>query len=153
MATQYTDQQVAGALAALELNGGNVKATAGQLGMPHATLRLWRDRALSTNPDRPLSPAVPIVRDFATLWADAQSLAISKALAIAEKLTEATPENLTALTKLAAVAADKHLDYTHGRKGGTQLNVDARQQNVFIPTADDLIAAVLRRRTEARGAD
>lgn len=37
----YTDRERADALAALEANGGNVWATAKNLGIPHATLNQW----------------------------------------------------------------------------------------------------------------
>lgn len=38
---QYTDSDKAAALVALEANGGNVKLTARQLGLPRQTLALW----------------------------------------------------------------------------------------------------------------
>jgi transposase-like protein len=40
---QYTDQAKAAAFAALEVNDGNVKRTARELGLPISTLRRWRD--------------------------------------------------------------------------------------------------------------
>jgi len=40
---QYTDQAKAAAFAALEVNDGNVKRTARDLGLPVSTLRRWRD--------------------------------------------------------------------------------------------------------------
>jgi transposase-like protein len=40
---QYTDQAKAAAFAALEVNDGNVKRTARELGLPISTLRKWRD--------------------------------------------------------------------------------------------------------------
>ncbi len=39
----YTDKDKARAFALLETNGGNVKRTARDLGMPISTLRRWRD--------------------------------------------------------------------------------------------------------------
>ncbi len=41
MARRYSDEEKAQALAALDANGGNVKRTAGQLGIPVSTLREW----------------------------------------------------------------------------------------------------------------
>jgi transposase-like protein len=38
----YTDEQRASALAALEANAGDVRKTARELGIPEATLRLWK---------------------------------------------------------------------------------------------------------------
>lgn len=128
MGSRYTDEQVAQALAALELNGGNVKATARELNIPRATLQLWRDRV----PE----PAGTIRRDYAALWADAQVKALNQAITIAEALTEATPENLTALTRLAVAAKDAHLDYTEGRKGSNAtVNVDNRRIEVLYVDA------------------
>jgi transposase-like protein len=40
---QYTDQAKAAAFAQLEMNDGNVKRTARDLGLPISTLRRWRD--------------------------------------------------------------------------------------------------------------
>lgn len=40
---QYTDQVKAAAFATLEVNDGNVKRTARDLGLPISTLRRWRD--------------------------------------------------------------------------------------------------------------
>ena len=40
----YSESRVAEALAALELNGGNVKRTAIQLQIPRKTLESWRDQ-------------------------------------------------------------------------------------------------------------
>lgn len=137
MANTYTDQQVAEALAALELNGGNVKRTAAETGIPRATLIRWRDgvsAALDTMADTPDTPAAlpevvalvrqpPQPRDFATLWAEAQYDVLAAAVAVARQLTEPTAENLTALTKFAGMAADKHLDYSQGRKGAGSVNI------------------------------
>ena len=115
----YTDQQVAAALAALDLNAGNVKRTAREIGIPHATLRLWRDTVAAAVPDG--VPTVPENRpsvlaqtphDFAGMWAEVQELA-------AARMRELIPEekDLRAVAIAAGIAADKHLDYTAGRRG------------------------------------
>lgn len=41
---QYTDQAKAAAFTALEVNDGNIKRTARELGLPVSTLRRWRDQ-------------------------------------------------------------------------------------------------------------
>jgi hypothetical protein len=148
---EYRDEQVRDALVALELNQGNLKATALQLGMPRTTLLAWRDRALAvsdivsnasdtptTGMDTDDAPALLVaadapapVRDFAALWADAQALVLSQTLAMAGQLTEPTAENLTALTKLLTVSADQHLNYTQGRKGGVQIGATGPVQVNF----------------------
>ena len=43
MARQYTEDDKATALAALEANDGNLKRTASELNIPRATLTSWRD--------------------------------------------------------------------------------------------------------------
>ena len=43
---QYTPEDKAKALLALEANSGNVNGTARELGMPEATLRSWKERGL-----------------------------------------------------------------------------------------------------------
>lgn len=44
---QYSDNDKAAALAALDANGGNVRGTAKQLKLSHATLQRWSDRRTS----------------------------------------------------------------------------------------------------------
>lgn len=47
---QYSDNEKAGALAALDANGGNVNQTAKQLGIPRKTLGMWaHNRHLSAD--------------------------------------------------------------------------------------------------------
>lgn len=41
---KYTDAQRAEALAALQANGGNLSATSRATGIPHSTLKRWRDQ-------------------------------------------------------------------------------------------------------------
>jgi len=43
MARRYTEDDKATALAALQANGGNLKRTSRELGVPRATLTSWRD--------------------------------------------------------------------------------------------------------------
>ena len=116
----YTDQQVAAALAALEVNAGNVQRTALALGIPRTTLIEWRDRSADTvdsktdTPSKSIPPSVLAERphDFAGMWGEVQELA-------AARMRELIPEekDLRAVAIAAGIAADKHLDYTAGRRG------------------------------------
>lgn len=139
----YTDQQVSEALALLELNSGNVKRTATELGIPRATLTFWRDKALAVDPERALSPVVTEERDFAAVWAEAQGEVLAL---LREKAPTASFRDLSIF---AGIAADKHLDYSVGRKG-SQVTVDNRTQNVIA--SDSLIASILERRGNANQA-
>ena len=140
-----TQEQVIAALAQLELNRGNIKGTAVQVGVTRVTLRKWRDGALAAEPDYPLvatglSTVSTEKRDYAGMWGQVQVVAAEAAMAMVPKLTEATAENLRALTTLGGVASDKHLDHSLGRKGA-MVNVDA-STNIH---ADQLIAAIIQR--------
>ncbi len=55
MKRRYSDEDKSAALVALDMNAGNVRATAGQLGIPRQTLQEWAN-------DRKISPAVPEMR-------------------------------------------------------------------------------------------
>lgn len=120
----YTDSEIAEALAALELNGGNVKRTAVQLGIPRTSLLRWRDEVTTVSDTADTENRS---HQFAGMWAEVMRLAT-------ERLRELIPAetDLRAVAVAAGIAADKHLDYTQGRKGAqttvnqtnnTQLNV------------------------------
>lgn len=123
----YTDQQVVEALVALELNGGNLKRTARELALHPNTLRDWRNAALAVEPSRPLSLSVPVPvpvkRDFAELWAKKEELVLDL---IEQKAPEASFRDLSIFS---GIAADKHLDYSLGRKG-TAINIDNRSVTI-----------------------
>lgn len=132
---QYSDQEVRDALAALEMNAGNVLRTAKQLGLPRTTLIEWRDRMSSAvDTEKPSR-----VHDFAALWAEVQAAATARMLELLPQT-----DDLRAVATAAGIAADKHLDYAQGRKG-TQVNVDARQQSVTLHV-DALIQGILQAR-------
>lgn len=116
----YTTDEIAEGLAALELNGGNLKRTAQELSIPRKTLAGWREGVANASATIPTEASAPS-RDYAALWGSAQELALSSAVTMARQLTDPTAENLTALTKLAAVASDKFLDHRDGRKGAVQI--------------------------------
>lgn len=127
MASSYSDTQVQQALAALECNAGNVKRTALQLGIPRTTLLSWRD-GVSRVPDTE-KPSVS--HDFAAMWGEVQELAT-------KRMRELIPgeTDLRAVATAAGIAADKHLDYTLGRKGGSTVNVDNSTKTVTITYED-----------------
>ena len=111
--TSYTSDQVRDALAHLTLNGGNLKRTARSLGLPPSSLRRWRNKAVGSGEMSPdVVPAAPEKKDYAALWAEAQETAHHYLM---EKAPEAAFRDLVVW---AGVAADKHLDYSQGRKGG-----------------------------------
>lgn len=134
----YTPEQIAEALAALELNGGNVKRTAVALGIPRPTLILWRGQAnaaaggvTDTSDTEKKGAAAPWVHDFAALWAEAQEVLIRRVIAVA------ATGSLKDVAVAAGIAADKHQDYAQGRKGAaTQVNVDASTKTVQIVYED-----------------
>src|SRR3990167_4076662 len=86
MARVYTPEQRVEALAALELNGGALRATALQVGVPAPTLQLWRDRimpdvqAVHAAAVQKVSPEpAPPPPDYAALWADYMVAALARA--------------------------------------------------------------------------
>ncbi len=127
MTTVYTEQQKAEALAALIENGGNVKATARQLGINRITLTTWRDKAHSP---AVLDTISTVLKDERIdLWDKAQQLG-------AKRIMELYPQSddLRAVAYAASVAFNAYLDLTLGRKGTDQqqsLTINGPVQFVF----------------------
>ena len=141
MANHYTDQQVAEALAALELNGGAIRPTARELGIPPATLVNWRDGVRAAVPVNPNAEKQP--HDFAQVWADTETEILAL---LREKAPVASFRDLSIF---AGIAADKHLDYSQGRKGSQQtVNIDNRTQL----QADGVILQIIQARQAVQGA-
>lgn len=126
----YTDSQVAAALAALEVNGGNVSQTSRELGISRPTLIEWRDRSGLTLPTPEKTP-----HDFASLWAEKQQ----KVLELIDAKSDTA--SFRDLSIFAGIAADKHQDYRDGRKGA-QVNIDNRTQ----VQADSVILQIVQAR-------
>ncbi len=103
----YSDNERVQALAALALNRGNIKATARHLGIPHPTLTLWRNRAEA---DRQAGP--PPATDYGALYGEAQEWALDRLRTLIPTAT-----TIRDLALVAAIAADRHLDYAEGRRG------------------------------------
>ena len=119
----YTDQQKAEALAALIENGGNVKATARELGIPRPTLITWREK--SRQPDVLNTIPPDMAAERIALWDRVQE-------AGARRLLELFPlsESVREVAYAAKIAHDIRLDLTEGRRaaeaaqsGDTTINV------------------------------
>lgn len=113
MAKHWSNERIVEALAALEANQGALRRTAREVGVPATTLVVWRDRALAAKSgasDRQ-------ERDFGLLWAEAEAKVLEL---IAQKAPAASFRDLSIF---AGIAADKHLDYTIGRRGAAGINV------------------------------
>ena len=140
--TRYTDAQVAQALAALELNGGNVKRTARDLDIPRATLGMWRDKQAVMK--MALSGAIvtthPDIVDRAATLADRYLRLQDLALDRSETLVPLS-DQLRDVLAAAREGREGHLDYSQGRRGGS-VSIDARNQTIY--TSDALIASLLR---------
>ena len=121
MANSYTPERRAEILAELTLRGGNAHATARSLNIPPSSVRSIRDRAGLANP-------APKRQDFEAIWASAETQAIQRGV-------ELLPESgLRDVAYFAGIAADKHLDYSQGRKGmavtvdqSQHLHIDSNQ--------------------------
>mgnify|MGYP001597406273 CR=1 FL=1 len=104
MANIYTPDFIANALAQHELNGGNVKYTAKQLEIPRKTLEFLVKKA-------GVATLAIETKDYGALWAAKEHLAL-------ERLGELIPTaSFRDLSIFAGIAADKHMDYSMGRKG------------------------------------
>ena len=95
--TRYSAEEQAAALAALAENNGNVDKTAAQLGIPHSTLRTWRDATVAV-PDANIVTQQKLIR--AVKWDQVQDMGVERAL-------EALP---TASARDAAVVAGIAVD-------------------------------------------
>ena len=108
MRRSYSHQQRVEALARLVVNGGMVRRTASELGIPHPTLLLWRDAAeaggevLLTRSDHPV--------DYAALWGESLEAAVDRIYALLPRLTSAKEAAI-----IAGIVADRLLDFTQGR--------------------------------------
>ena len=110
MANTYTPEFIANALAQVELNGGNVKATAKALGIPRPTLIHWRDRVnhpavLNTIPQATLDARID-------LWDRAHQIGANRLLVLIP-----LSDNLRDVAYATHVALAGYLDLRDGRKG------------------------------------
>ncbi len=117
----YSDHDIAAALAVVSQHGGNITAASKQLDMPRRTLSLWYNQA------RIATQAEKASHDYASLWAEGQRAFLSEAV----KKAKEGKTQLRDLVIAAGIAADKHLDYSEGRKG-SGVNVNANQAIVVF---------------------
>lgn len=132
----WDDNERRAAVALLIANAGNASLTAQQTGIPRTTLLRWRvmhETADAAVIPRPESTQI----DHAGEWSEIQQLARQRI----RELIPAT-EDVRALGIVAGIAADKHLDYTQGRRGHT-VNVDARSVQLGAGLSDDERRALL----------
>lgn len=144
---QHTEAQRIAALAALELNQGQIRKTAREVGVHEATLRLWRKQAVSIA-DAPqfdaldAATAAQSARDATQTSSYAVRLAEVRDLALAilrDKLPGMSGRDVAIAV---GILTDKHLDITQGRKGA-QIIADNRQVHLQLPegtTIDDVRA-------------
>lgn len=123
MARSYTDADRVRALAALEVNAGNVSRASREVSIPRPTIIAWRDQALAAEPA--LTPSLTPADTEKTDWGAVMSEALAEAVRyLRAQLPEMKGRDLAITT---GILADKHLDYTQGRKGAT-VNVSASAQ-------------------------
>jgi transposase-like protein len=137
---RYTTEQRRVALVALAANGGDVPATADQLGIPDDTLYQWRVKAeqsdaiaentLRMSESERRDRIVARSEDWGQLWGEAEAEALARIRQVLPLTT-----NVRDLAILAGISADKRMDHYYGRKGqnvpaGTM--VDARTVAVHL---------------------
>ena len=161
---RYTDTDKAQALAKLEMNGGNVKKTARELGMPHSTLILWRRHAVEAG-----DVSVEAVTLQPTNWTAVREKAGNLYLNNARLAAGIVRDNLEQLkgqelslgdtqrvAVIQGISADKAYDLLFGRRGGEfNVAIDNRRQNVLanIPSAAlEALIAQADREAEERSA-
>ena len=141
----HTDEERVNALAALEMNAGNVSKTARETGVPRQTVTLWRDQARDAG-QAVAMPAGPT--DWKQVREDAAGAfmrIVTKATALLQQQLDRrladgngellTPAGLREIAVIKGIASDKTLDFTLGRKG-IEFNIDARRQQANIGPAE-----------------
>ena len=140
---QYTDDEIAGALATLQANGGNAKRTAKTLGVARTTLRQWAGRAQSTtaHPKR-VSDGLVLERSerLATKFED-----------FATQAMDAAPDRIGAMSGkdllIAAGIATEKVQLLRGQP--TSRNVQAQIVYVQAAALKSLSSGVLEGEFEA----
>ena len=134
---KYKEADRIAALAALELNMGQIRKTAAEVGVPEATLRLWRNQAgsIETAPaiySDPLRTPQHATQEAAQTKVYGARLGEALDLAL-DTLLEKLPSMAGRDVAIAVgILVDKHLDITQGRKGA-QFIADNRQVNLTLP--------------------
>lgn len=128
---QYTDQAKAAAFAALEVNDGNVKRTARDLGLPISTLRRWRD-------DWEKSENLPAAEDLIQATGDfLQDAERVRNLAL-QKMEAKLHNNEGTVAQIATVMGI--LDDKIARAKGLADRVT--EHKITLPSRDEIVAAL-----------
>ena len=128
---RYTDQQKAAAFALLEVNGGNLKRTARELGFPLSTIRRWRD-------DWEKDQNLPKIEDIAEATGDfVQDAERVRNLAL-QHLERQLP-NATAAQLVTVVGV---LDDKLARAKGLANRVE-HEHRIALPSAEEIAETLL----------
>jgi transposase-like protein len=127
----YTDQDKARAFSLLEMNEGNVKRTARDLGMPISTLRRWRDE---WDHDRMIPAAEDIIQSTGEFLEDAERVRDLSLVAIEAKIRKGEG-TLAQLTTVVGVLDDKI-----ARAKGLADRVT--EHRITLPSRDEIVAAL-----------
>lgn len=122
MSQDYLDTVQAEALVKLRENGGNVKRTASELGIPRTTLITWRDKVSAVSDTIPQE-----TKDkYIGLWERAEEACVQRILDLVP-----TAEDLRDVAYAANIAKEAVLDRTEGRKGATtNIAIDNRKVEI-----------------------
>ena len=148
--TRWTDHDRARALAALEMNEGNVARTAREVGIPRPTITMWRERAIEQG------HALPLSTDRKTDWREIREEAGLIFLGVAREAADVVianlrrykeedrvlkPHELREVATVLGINADKSFNFLIGPKG-IEFNIDAR--SVHLPALEALSSDELR---------
>ena len=128
-------------VARLIANGGRIRETAAELGIPSSTLLNWRDEAdQGSRADLSVRDKMHAERYLQASLRGAELMIDELEAALDKERGSIPARDLRDYAIVAGIASDKALDFRDGRKG-TQINVDAR--SLTLPpglTADELRA-------------
>lgn len=128
---QYTDQAKAAAFTQLEMNDGNVKRTARDLGLPISTLRRWRDQ---WEKDQMIPAAEDLIQATGDFLEDAERV---RNLAL-RKLEAKINNNEGTVAQVATVLGI--LDDKIARAKGIADRVT--EHKITLPSRDEIVAAL-----------
>ncbi|MCZ6544178.1 MAG: hypothetical protein O6913_00540 [Chloroflexi bacterium] len=148
--TRWTKHDRAKALAALEMNQGNVAMTAREVAVPRATITMWRDRAIEQG------QALPLPADRQTDWKavreEAGQLFLANARTAAEIVRVGLEKlqgqdlkvgDLQRVAVITGIMSDKSYDLLVGRRNADfAVSIDAR--SVHLPALEALSTDELR---------
>ena len=129
------------ALATLKANGGNVKRTALQLGIPRTTLKTWRDKTSS------VADIIPpeTKKAYIDLWGQAETVCAERIIYLAP-----LSENLRDIAFSGQVANKARYTEQHPEFQGNRTLVD-QSQHIHIETNAALEALIEARKLLKEG--